>query len=372
VNKAVYIIGSYAAYDEHSERVNITRAVALGSLALATGHVPIVPHITIGCSSLLLGQHSDVDADALAREASYGKNGSGGLAAMLRDSCASMDVSLWVILRDDGTMSSGTKAEYDEFTSDPIGVGAISLTWEDWGSKFAAAGLETLYALSNNAKKATFPCWPGDPGTRVRITHSVARPVSFDEDTSEDTYESSLDFTNIKTLDDLVKAVGPDGPSTCGCVEGTLDELTALSEEAGGYTELDDGVEREPLILNVSKIGNGLHADSVKCMSCRITTHRKVDGSLVQVAKHLDTCAKVQSSWRQSERVSLRSMLVALKEKTGRDFDLCEKAVRATHLLMFWDYDEDRAMELGPCDPNHPVPAAMEPHVLLWLQENTP
>jgi hypothetical protein len=235
MNKAVYIIGPYAAYDEHSERVNVTRAVALGSLALATGHVPIVPHVTIGCSSLLLGQHSGsgVDADALAREASYGKNGSGGLAAMLRDSCASMDVTLWIILKDDGTMSSGTKAEYDEFTSDPIGVGFISLTWEDWGPKFTAAGLETLYALSNNAKTATFPCWPDDPGTRVRVTHSVRRPVSFDEDA----YASPIDFTNIKTLDDLAKAGGPDGASACAAA---LDDLTALSEEAGGYTELPE------------------------------------------------------------------------------------------------------------------------------------
>ena len=165
----------------------MTRAVALGSLALTTGQVPIIPHLSIGCPSLLLGKHSEtgVDADMLARKASYG-DGSGGLAGMLRDVVALgeviawpvIDLSLWILLRDDGSMSPGTRAEYEACGGlrDQEGL-VCKYTWSDWGPHFQAAGLERLYAEASKPS-ATFPCWPGDPGTRLRITHSVARPIS--------------------------------------------------------------------------------------------------------------------------------------------------------------------------------------------------
>jgi len=155
MEKIVYIIGNYAAGDGRTEQQNVTRAVALGSLALMRGMVPIIPHLTIGCPALLLGRHGSVDADVLAREASYGGDAlSGGLAKRL----ATVADDVWVLLRDNGGASTGTGIEYS-FATNGADAGPFSMTWDQWRSEFAASDLLDLYDAASKTD-ATFPRWP--------------------------------------------------------------------------------------------------------------------------------------------------------------------------------------------------------------------
>ena len=162
MNKTVYIIGPYAPSEGRTEAMNVTRAVALGALALTEKRIPIIPHVMIGCSSLLLGRHGHPDADGLAREASYGDRG--GLAGMLRDSWATIDAACWVLLNDDGTMSAGTQAEHDVLGAEHVDI--EKHTWAGWQPRFEASGLGKLYEEASRAGTG-FPRWPGDHGSLV-------------------------------------------------------------------------------------------------------------------------------------------------------------------------------------------------------------
>lgn len=123
-----YVIGPYAAYEmngrRYSEAVNVSRAVAIGAMALHRGYVPIIPYDTIGMCALLFGD----DAEGLAREASYGGT-AGGLAQLLgawgraadlaagppfvheNDIIRGLNLTVWVLEREDGSLSKGTEAE---------------------------------------------------------------------------------------------------------------------------------------------------------------------------------------------------------------------------------------------------------------------
>jgi hypothetical protein len=159
MNKLVYIVGPYAAYGGHPESRNVARAAALGALALATERVPIIPHLTIGCPSLLLSRHGRFDADLIARRASCG-DGGGGLAGAIRDSWATIDIDCWCILRDDGARSPGTAAEISAILQDPLHAGAVERTWAQWRPAFEEAGLSSLHEGTD--RWLGFERWPGD------------------------------------------------------------------------------------------------------------------------------------------------------------------------------------------------------------------
>lgn len=166
MNTLCYIIGPYAAYTDengvlHAERENVSRAVALGSLALTKGMVPVIPHITIGCSALLLGEHGHPDADGIAKWASYG-GGNSGLAAFMGGlAYPNGSVTMWGLLREDETMSKGTQIEYDAFRHLAPRATAHARPWAGWRDHFIEAGLEALWQDAGKSD-AQFPRWPGD------------------------------------------------------------------------------------------------------------------------------------------------------------------------------------------------------------------
>jgi hypothetical protein len=155
----VYIVGSYAPCDGRTEQENVTRAVALGALALTEGHIPIIPHVTIGCAALMLGDR----ADEIARQASYAGQGD-GLAGWLGR--LERDVEVWAIARDDGTYSKGTQAEVAAGRNFDGRVDRVyhlrtSATWAGWRKRFEKADLLDVYEAASKPG-AAFPRWPGD------------------------------------------------------------------------------------------------------------------------------------------------------------------------------------------------------------------
>lgn len=162
----VYIIGPYTACDGLSEQHHVTRAVALGALALREGRVPLIPHLTVGCPSLVLDWFGVGDADALARQASYGEGG--GLAGLVRSTRPIVGTDVWAILRQDGSMSTGTRAEHEVVTSDPLGHPAVALRWPEWRPRFEAAGIGHIH--DELSKPITgFLRWPRDHGPTITL-----------------------------------------------------------------------------------------------------------------------------------------------------------------------------------------------------------
>jgi hypothetical protein len=159
MGQIAYVIGPYAANEGRTESMNVTRAVALGSLALAHGLVPIIPHVTLGCSALLLGDHGHPDADKLARDASYGPYEKSGLANFLGNASPVLRVCVFLLLQDDRRPSKGTAIELG-LVGGPFRHPLFQGTWEDWRRPFGESGLSSLYEAATTG--TTFPRWPGD------------------------------------------------------------------------------------------------------------------------------------------------------------------------------------------------------------------
>ncbi len=143
----VFIAAPFAADTSVGLRRNLGRAAALGRLAAAKGLLPFVPHFAVGG----LFRWEDNEAD---RAASLQL----GLAwvAQLGGSRA----QFWVLTRDDGSLSSGVKAElwraFETFLhskaeieghpSDGKTYYAFERrTWAEWREEFASTSLLDLH-----------------------------------------------------------------------------------------------------------------------------------------------------------------------------------------------------------------------------------
>jgi hypothetical protein len=128
----VYIAGPFT--DPRPEVVawHVARACLLGRLATECGHAPVVVH-----PSIAAGVYGD-DAVAWQRER--------GLRAALEvmHGCD----ALWALLRDDGTMSSGTAGEWRDFDGK-----AEALTWAGWRGRIPDFDAERLAAWDALAVK---------------------------------------------------------------------------------------------------------------------------------------------------------------------------------------------------------------------------
>ena len=139
----LYVAGPYAAPTRAETERNVQRALAVGRLAAARGYAPIVPH-----AAGWLGLYgSEEDDGSLSLPRSRALLGALHIATMV----GAVRGHLWVILRDDRSMSNGSEIEYAAFRAAyrdavnsmriPIGV-VISQPWDQWLVELEAAGVE--------------------------------------------------------------------------------------------------------------------------------------------------------------------------------------------------------------------------------------
>ena len=104
---------------------HVARARLLARLAFACGYAPVEPH-----SSIHAGVYGD-DADPAQRAA-----GMDATQAVCRALLASPDAELWALLRDDWTMSDGTRGEVD--IARKHGNEWDESTWAEWRTRVVA------------------------------------------------------------------------------------------------------------------------------------------------------------------------------------------------------------------------------------------
>lgn len=122
----VYIAGPYMAPSAPEIRANVARAVALGHAAVKLGLVPIIPH-----AHGYLGVFGDPhEADGLrTRERAL------RVAVHTVKAVRRVDGALWIIERDDHSLSSGTQMELDAFMAPSAAPGMSALlrfNWNGW------------------------------------------------------------------------------------------------------------------------------------------------------------------------------------------------------------------------------------------------
>ena len=102
------IAGPYAADTPALVQANTDRAARLGRLAVRHGYAPIIPHVH-GHAGIYGSAADNGSATDPVRQAA--------LECGIRhvQLVAEMGGELWVLLKPDGTMSSGTRAERDAF-----------------------------------------------------------------------------------------------------------------------------------------------------------------------------------------------------------------------------------------------------------------
>lgn len=130
----VYVAGPYAAPTPDLILQNVVRASIVGWLAVDRGLAPVVPHL-LGWGGLYGDPN---EGDSRTRELAL--RCSRTLAYSVGVRCG----EIWVIERDDGTLSSGTEAELEEFGEgfrDAGGVGISGCirreTWDVWAYQVA-------------------------------------------------------------------------------------------------------------------------------------------------------------------------------------------------------------------------------------------
>lgn len=134
--RLIYVAGPYGASTSEEIERNVYRACALGRLVTATGCVPVVPH-----AAGFLGCHGD------PHEQDGGQTREVALACgvALASVVGRQGGNLWVLLRDDKSMSEGTKSEADAFAS-TLGRGVVLRdTWAGWKLAFQQHGLLPLW-----------------------------------------------------------------------------------------------------------------------------------------------------------------------------------------------------------------------------------
>ena len=128
-----FIAAPYAARTQLGEADNIRRAEALGRLAVALGYVPVVVHSN---GERLYGPDTHPESRAVALSCS---------TALVRQLATLPRSGMYVLLRDNGTMSNGVAAEVSDWqqTGDPDAI--TSKTWDDWEHAFRAVQLHDLW-----------------------------------------------------------------------------------------------------------------------------------------------------------------------------------------------------------------------------------
>lgn len=134
--KLCYIAGPYGASTLAEIDHNVARAVALAAYAASCGLAPMITH-PLGRVGTFGDPAEAEDGEAVRKRAlAYGVH--------LAELTARDYGFLWVIARDDGTLSAGTQAERDAFLAVSPSGGASHVaegTWANW-VRFTAARAE--------------------------------------------------------------------------------------------------------------------------------------------------------------------------------------------------------------------------------------
>ena len=118
----VYVAAPYGDPSPTIRAWHVARARLLARLALATGYAPIVVHGEI--SACTYGDDSDPEQRARGMAAS---------AAICRGVLSTPGAVLWALLRDDQSMSDGTRAEWE--IADAARVDRTAWPWSRWRHK---------------------------------------------------------------------------------------------------------------------------------------------------------------------------------------------------------------------------------------------
>jgi hypothetical protein len=121
VRNIVYVAGPYAGDSLEVIERNVGRAVAVGFLAVQRGLCPVVPH-TMGWLHVHGAHDESVPG---VREAAI------QCGVSLAYATAKVGGILWVVSRDDGSLSAGTQLEVDCYRAHG-GVTAVIRTWDQW------------------------------------------------------------------------------------------------------------------------------------------------------------------------------------------------------------------------------------------------
>lgn len=134
----VYIAGPYMNTTKEGIRMNVRRALALGNAAAQLGFIPIVPHAH-GYLGIYGDPHEEKGPET--RETAL-RNGT-----YLARATKLADGMLWLLLRDDESISSGSQLELDAFGGYNT-VHVVQGTWENFRSYLATFGLnlDEIYA----------------------------------------------------------------------------------------------------------------------------------------------------------------------------------------------------------------------------------
>lgn len=121
--RVVYIAGPYAAPDETTRLENVSRATQLALLASLFGYAPLVVH-----PSIEAGAYGD-DNDLEVRERGL------LIVGELCRATAAVGGACWVIARDDGSLSEGTKRD----------LAAYESAFVCWNDRLARRGHGAIY-----------------------------------------------------------------------------------------------------------------------------------------------------------------------------------------------------------------------------------
>lgn len=116
----VYIAGPYAAPTPEERVENVRRIGVLSRLALGLGLAPVAVHVAVEAG------HFGQDSNPMDRKRGL------DAACSIAVAVAQSGGDLWVLARDDGSLSSGCMAEHDAFQRTANAGPVVSRTWAEW------------------------------------------------------------------------------------------------------------------------------------------------------------------------------------------------------------------------------------------------
>lgn len=128
----VYVAGPYAAPTPEGIEQNVRRAVAVGAYATRLGYAPIVPHAA-GFAGVYGDPHEGDGPTGETRRRSI------EIGCAHARFVSAQGGELWIIQRDDGTMSSGVQAEFDAWCETAhLHKRVASAPWAAWQARLEA------------------------------------------------------------------------------------------------------------------------------------------------------------------------------------------------------------------------------------------
>ena len=213
--RTVYVAAPLSAPTARERAHNVLRASALVSMLHREGRAPICVHRLVDA-----GDYGD-DADPEAR--ATGLETAVALAAGCDD--------LFVLLRDDGTMSDGVLAEVRARPTPPGVVEYGAPCWRDLRARMEAVGLGDVWARLRIGPDVAGP-WLYHDGVRVRLYGCRSRPAA------------TADYDPLKRGDDSWTwgAWAPDGTTEDGSAPPESAAMAAADAWLRAHgVEVDDG-----------------------------------------------------------------------------------------------------------------------------------